>query len=281
MEAFIQKLKKFRVLIIIAILIISGLLIWLVLRSSDSSEKETKGEAETISRTGYFTDTAYPVYISDRDGSLVVELDGSKSSDLKWETDVNAENNLWIKDDGEEYGGKLTTVISPAMAGYTTVTFTRSGEIMGTKYIAAKIQIDVIGVKKGDGIFTAKLSDIRQITSDTGAVDTESPYIISGCNVLFPKSGDWTLTPENEDKLPAGLYTITRGIDTGSNTLSYSVSFNPDVIANEEGTVSPEALNSVLVLKSESLGIEKKLACVMDSSREWRLTSVEEQKNAE
>ena len=278
MEKVIEKLKKFRVLIIIAVLLIAGGVLWLVLRSADSKEKKPEIK-DNDNRKGYLSDTAYPLFITDNGGSLTIELNGSKSSELKWETSANTENTLWIKEEEAESDGRLTSVLTPSMEGYTTVTYTRSGEIMGISYTAAKIDVDVIA-SKSEGEFTIKVSDVRFTGSDMGAADTETPYLLSKSSVILPNSGDWELVPENADKLPEGLYSISKDFDVDNNVRAINVYFNPDDMLLEDGTLSEEALGSVLILKSESLGIEKRLKCVVDSRREWILVSAEEDENA-
>ena len=278
MEKVIEKLKKFRVLIIIAVLLISGVILWFVLRSTDTKQ-DKPAEDGNDNRVGYYTDTDYPVYITDNGNSLTVELDGSKSSDLRWETAIDNENNLWIKEENEDSDGRFSCVFDPAMEGYTTVTFTRSGDVMGTRYTAVKINVNVIIIRNGND-FRIRVSDVNQKASDMGAADTETPYIIENNELIFPNAGDWSLEPENADDLPEGLYVMTKKYDPDNRVLGINVTFNSNAMFRDDGTVIPEALSSVLILKSESLGIEKKLECVLDERKEWVLKPLEEEENA-
>lgn len=161
----------------------------------------------------------------------------------------------------------------PAAAATTR----RSLSLPGTTgtYTSVSIDVDVIVSEDEEKLLTIQLSDIRQNVSDSGALDTDSPFILSGDRVILPKGGDWTLEPYDQENVPEGLYQIGHGVGDDGIPF-YVVSMDTSVMVSDDGSISEKAMDSVLVLKSEQLGIEKKLKCRMDPTRSWVLYVVED-----
>lgn len=270
MDDLLVKLKKFRVLIIVLVVLLAAVSISLILRRS---LKETP-VAETQEPIGYFTDTDHPVYLTSSETELSLRLESHAEDDLAWEVSCDLDNKVMIQND-EGSNGELVSVIKPGSAGYATISYTRSGEIAGVPYTSVSIDVDVIVSEDEEKLLTIQLSDIRQNVSDSGALDTDSPFILSGDRVILPKGGDWTLEPYDQENVPEGLYQIGHGV--GDNGIPfYVVSMDTSVMVSDDGSISEKAMDSVLVLKSEQLGIEKKLKCRMDPTRSWVLYVVED-----
>jgi len=280
MERLIEKLKKYRILIIISVLLIAVLIIVGVLLLTNRKVVGNVETAEGPKKVGYYTDSDYPVYITENSETLLVELDGGKSPSLSWEMAVSDENKLKEKNDGETAKNGLVSEVIPLDTGYSSISYSRSGELFGSEYNVVTITIDLYAVQDQSGKFIVKVSDVSQSISEQGALDTDTPYFIKGSYIFFPNGGDWTLEVENQDKLPEGLYILYTDIDE-NGMMFWKVLKDQSYLFNEDGDINEDAANSVLILRSESLGIERRLSCVLDENREWQLVPSEENDGGE
>ena len=141
MKNFIHNIREHWVIALIcaAVILITAVITGIMLKSDQKS-----GNAERI---GYFLDTSYPMYVTEKDGSLMIELDGSESTGLYWETDVSNEKVLTVSSDKKEKKGKLTVLLQPLDTGYTTVSFRRSSEFYGIEYDVVKIDAEIFARK--------------------------------------------------------------------------------------------------------------------------------------
>lgn len=277
MENFIRNIKNHKKIAVIclSVLLVSIIIVMIVTKFGGGTKINPTVKEHNSDAIGYFEDSDYPVYASQENQTLVIELDGSKSPDLKWENSDSPDNIIAVSDKGEEKDGMLTYVLWPSSTGYATVTFKRSGEIGGFSYDAVNIQVDVIVYTDDENVMYIKISDIRQSTASAGALDSDTPYLLNKNRVIMPNGGDWTLAPADDGGAPEGLYRIMEGVDDSGYSY-FDVSKDLSLMINEDGEPDENAVESRLILKSESLGIEKRLDCVMNSEREWLL--VEEAK---
>lgn len=300
MNTFIRNIKNHKKAAIIcaAVLVTAAAGIVLVILLSGKKKEGTES-----ARTGYFLDTEYPVYVTEKDGSLVFELDGTASSDLKWQSGCDPKSIAIIQDGAEEKKSKLTLTLNPGMAGYTTATFARSGKVAGISYDAVKITADLVTSGTAETGKELHLSAIRQNTALAGALTSDTPYLVQGSRVILPNGGDWTLSLEGEENVNAAIrYSFYTSIDDeGYEYLGVSqtvVDPNPPMILSADDEIPEESseessaetddglqlLDSadsfeqppVFLLRSESLGIEQRLTLAVDSDMQSYLCKAEE-----
>lgn len=111
----------------------------------------------------------YPVsYKPDKEGNIVVSLDGSKTPNLSWDVRVYDDSYVDVAIQGKESNGKATYVISPKAAGMTRVDFVRTRDIAGLSVDEVYISLDVYVGESSEG-FELTCTD---------------PYYINGCDVI-------------------------------------------------------------------------------------------------
>ena len=282
MSNFIKNVKQHKVAALISFAVLAVLIVVLVLvmKKGGGSDDELSlpdsdgGKASQLSEQSYFENSGYPVKVVLSGKELRIELDGSKSPDSEWTvvSDDTEGEVLKTETDGEEKDSKLSVVGTPVSIGYAMLTFTRSGEVKGLAYNAVTIEADISVTSDDDGNLKAAVSDIRQSTSNAGALDTETPFLLDGNTVILPAGGDWVLTPYNENgNIPYGLITVYDGEE--SDGMKYFV-VEKDVSAaiSLEPEDAFKALNdSKVLLISEELGVEQLLDLKKSGDR-WVLS---------
>lgn len=306
MKNVIEKIRnifqKNKLLSIIALLVLLALIFLIVVLigrgCSSASDGQKENEKETVI-SSYFQDTDYPVTVSDVGGSIRITLGGSKLSEYDWLVDTKSEGIVTMIKDDVRSESSCSVLVLPEKVGYTTVTLRQVSSVGGLNYDVVRIEADFMvytrdednavsaddtapdadpnGMNEPDEALYIEVQDMRLNTSSSGAQDTDSPYLLQQDRVILPNGGDWTLTPFEEDKLPAGLYSIIYvPNDDEIGCPYYEVKMNSAKLINEDGTINEASMNSCLLLKSESLGTEKKLVCAMNAERVWILSEKEE-----
>ncbi len=264
MDKFIDLIKKHKPIAIagavVLLLIIAAAIVLLALSDGSDSDKENNKQE-------FFTDTNNPVYVYDSENGIEIDITGYKSSDLKWAVDPEFNSVFETKCDDKDKKD-LNIVILPAGEGYGNIKFTQSGEIAGLSFTAVQIEANVMVNYDENGGLVCSLSDIHQELSYAGALDSETPYILSGNKVLMPKGGDWTLTPEYSDKAFEGMYEVYEG-STDDNIYYIAVEVDISKISSVENEN-----NSKLILSSETLDFKKELVCLLGADGDWKLSEV-------
>ena len=188
----------------------------------------------------------------------------------------------YVLDDGYGLEGALSTVKTDlarffASAGKPpkrTLRLRRAKVAGGESY-----RIDIaddgsatLSAEDDDGELKIYFSNIRQMMSSAGSLDSDTPFVLDGNRVLFPSGGDWTLSPE--EGAPDNLYGFVDDVD--ENGIRYiSVSKNISVLTDD---MSGEELPRIysLVLKSEALCVDYSINCQMGDDRSWKLSLAEE-----
>lgn len=162
--------------------IILGIIIFAVSRGNGGTKED------------YFSKSNYPVTVSEKlkDGSLILKVDGSITSDLKWKYKVSDKSKVKVKKQKEKKG-VLTAKVTPRESGYTTVTFSMNGKIKGLKYKAVELDVHLTVNDSGDGAMSVNVGEIYQTQVSAGALDTDNPFLLDGNYVLLPGGGDWKL----------------------------------------------------------------------------------------
>ena len=286
MKNFIQNIKKHWIiaLVCMAVLLAAIAFAVIVLRKGNGMGAD---EQDTV-RQGYFEDTDYPVYVTERKGNVLFELDGSVTPELVWQTAFTDETVAAAAEGAQEHSGNLKAELLPLQTGYTVVSFTRTGEIGGVSFDAAVIRAELYATTEADGTMTLRCSNVYQELSTAGAADTDAPYILEGNCVLLPNGGDWTLTYRKPDGITQDEYYIEEGQNEDGVQM-----FIVYPRQGEAATRSPEDLEGGdvpddddeaeaaadtvqgLVLRSASLGRKVQLACVQGDSVPYILRPVE------
>ncbi len=281
MKNFIRNIKEHKKIALICLALIIILVVVTVLvmklggKSDSSSSSDTQSEGDG-NKSGYFSDSKYPVSVTASGSTATISLEAKDSSDnMKWELSVADDSIASAEFDGKDTDKKLDSTLTPKGVGYTTVTYKRTGELNGVSYDSVNLRVDVTVYADDDSGLHIRVDNVHQSTSSSGAVDSKTPYLLKDNRVIFPAGGDWTLTAEPEGKLPKGLYVLLPGTDDEGHSY-YEVSMNNSLIIKDNGEVDMDAINSRLVLQSESLGVKKKLKCVMNAEKEWKLVEAEE-----
>ncbi|MBR7008292.1 MAG: hypothetical protein IKH90_06655 [Ruminococcus sp.] len=278
MKTFFTNIRKHKFIALgCMVLIISAVAINFVFEKHTSTDRDSSsaddGVSDSSSAEGtavnksFFEKTKYPVNVTEKEGKIFIDLDGSASSDLKWECENKAEDKVSISNEADENEGKLTAVVTPRNAGYATVSFARNGELEGMKYSEVKIDVDVFVTNGKDQGLYVKLSDIHEDTASAGARDSKAPYLLQENKVILPKGGDWTLTPTGDKD----RFSIFSAEDTQGR--SYFLVRIKSMTAKDGKSVALK--EEPLVLESKSQGIKHKLVCELNEYFEPVLRSME------
>ena len=280
MKNFIRNIKEHKkaALICLAVLILVIAAAVLAVKLSGGNEEPSEGSSsaeeqssEAAESKSYFAESGYPVSVSERGQSLLISL----KAGAKWEYSMDPAGIVSVDAETAETEENTVYALTPMRPGYTTVSFRQGGVLEGVEYDAVNIQAEITVYADESGTMHIRTEDMRMNSSAPGAADSKTPYLLSGSRVILPNGGDWTLTVEADGDIPEGLYTVMPGTDSEGRSY-YDVSMDPSLVT--KGGIDMNALSSRLLLKSESLGIEKRLRCVMNAEREWVLTEAEEQK---
>ena len=179
---------KRKLLVAIPILLVMAALILILIFTRDKGAEEQK----------VLADSGYPVSLEEAGTDLRVTLDGSKTGDLTWSVKAENEDLISIAMQGEEKNGKATYVISPKVAGYTTVEFTRAGNGEGAENTAVRIAIPILVYEEEEKlrVTNAEEAYIRTL-NETGGASLEYPYLLENRDdgtavITFPKGeSDW------------------------------------------------------------------------------------------
>lgn len=286
MNNFVRNVKEHKAAAVICLLLLAALITVtvFVMKDQKSDTELSSDDTEDVSQSTeklLFADSSYPVkVVTENDGTLSVELDGSASPDITWAMIGDDSSDTIIKaENSEEKEGLMTCTISPVSVGYATLGFSRSGEVKGIKYNAVVIDIDVYVSADKDGNQKVSLSDARISTSSAGGLDSDTPYLLDGDRVVLPNGGDWVLEAKLADGAPKGLFNIYRLQDVDGLEY-YAVDKDITLLAGMDAEKTVEILKeSRLVLSSESLGIEQELECTMSEERKWVLSVYDPEKN--
>lgn len=268
MKTFIRNIKKHWRLAVICAAVFLIVLTVAVILLREPSKTGSKSE-----RQGYLLNTDYPVYVTKQEQNLLLELDGSESVDLQWEISFSDET-IAAADHQPENRGKRKVVLTPLAVGFTTVSFMRTGEISGYRYDAVRIDADIYVSGDTEAERALYLNDVRLFASDAGAADTATPYLLVENKVILPNGGDWTLTApvdeSGEDGAEQRYYIVQEPENEGTPCIV--VFRNLNAPEPESGDTTEQ---DTLLLRSESLGIEKRIECYMNAERNWYLRNAE------
>ena len=278
MKNFIQNIKNHWIiaLVCMAVLLAAITFAVILLRTGNG----IGGDGQTTGRQGYFEDTDYPVYVTERKGIVLFELDGSKTPDLTWQTAFTDEAVASASGNVKERSGKLKAELLPVQTGYTVVSFTRTGQIGGISFDAAVIRAELYVTSDADGAMTLRCANVYQELASAGAADTDTPYILEGNRVLLPNGGDWTLTYRRPDGIAQDEYYIEEGQNAdgvqmftvyprqGEASTRSPEDLEGGDVPDDEDEEDAAAAGTVqgLVLRSASLGMEVRLECVQGNS---------------
>ena len=270
MKNFIRNIKehKFIALGCLGALILV-VIITVVVSVNQGTHESPEGEVPQ-EQSVYFKESDYPVYITENGRNMIVKIVSLMQNDLKWNVYVDP-GELPLTDNITEKDNTLYLEISPINPGYATVCFVKERDVAGVKCDDVRIELDVYAAED-DGDLKIFFSDIRQMMSSAGSLDSDTPFVLDGNRVLFPSGGDWTLSPE--EGAPDNLYGFVDDVD--ENGIRYiSVSKNISVLTDD---MSGEELPRIygLVLKSEALCVDYSINCQMGDDRSWKLSLAEE-----
>jgi hypothetical protein len=272
MEKIVEKLKKYRILVIIAVILVAVLIIAGIMFLTKKKKPTDETPAKT-NKFGYFADSDYPMNITYNGTDFLITLDGSKTPSLSWKAAVSDSAKLKVVNETEETDGNIVYSVTPRDVGYSSLRLERNNEIDGYQFTVASFDIELYAVEEDDGKLSAKLTNISQNVSDLVAPDTDSPVLIEGNRVTFFKLNDWTLYYEEPDKVPDGLFTIV--VDRDENERVYvDIYMNPEVIFQEGSEYTVDVLDNGFRLQSQKLGIAKRLKCVKNNDKKWELVVV-------
>lgn len=137
------------------------------------------------------------------------------------------------------------------------------------------ISAELYATEETDGTLSLRCTNVYQSLSTVGAADTETIYVLTGCSVVLPNGGDWSLTyrrpadayhtEETEDENGIRTFTVypsRREAETRSAEDRAGGNI-PDDDEDSQDT-APEGL----VLTSASLGITVPLEIVQTETAE-------------
>ena len=278
MNNFIRNIKNHKKAALICLAVVAAVAAAAVLAvklsgSSDetsSSSSDASQSEDASASVSYFTDSDFPVTVSARGQSALISLSGED----KWEHSCSPSG---IVSEQTETGEENSTVLvlSPMKVGYASLKCRQTGKLGSVSFNTADICADVTVYADENGAMRIRVDNLRLSTASSGAGDSATPYVIAENRVIFPNGGDWTLTVEADGEVPEGLYLIMPGTDDEGHSY-IEVSMDSSLMINDKGEIDMNAVTSRLLLRSESLGIEKRLNCTANPEKEWILTEAGE-----
>lgn len=253
MKNIIEKILRNKVLRILIPAVLILAIIVLVLQMTFMGEEKTTEES-------FFTEYDYPAEVVTDKKGLHIKLDGSESPELSWEI-VSDEEHITVDKVGKEVDGKLELLVKPKEAGYANISCKRSGKVGELDYTAVDFTISVL-VSSDENKLTASISDMYQTSSEAGALDSETPFLIDGMWVIFPNGGNWEIFPENEEKLPEGLYSVTFTTNDAGYRCAI-VTFDPPEELVGDFEQLEKIISSRLIIRNTDIGYEKHLSCAV------------------
>lgn len=179
---------KRKLLVVIPSLVLIAIIVIILILTRD------KGAEEQV----LLADSGYPVTVEEAGSELRVTLDGSKTEDFSWSAKVENEDLISVSLQGEEKKGKATYVISPKVAGYTGVEFTRAGNGEGAENTAVSIVFPVLVYEEDANLRVSRTDEAYVSTlNDVGGVSLEYPFLLENREdgtavITFPKGeSDW------------------------------------------------------------------------------------------
>ncbi len=284
MKNFIRNIKEHKKAALISLAVLLAVIAVTVLvvklsgtgSSSDaeSSLPEENASGEEEGPSGYFEDTAYPVSVSGRGQSMIISLQAKEAADQKWEYSCEPSGIVSVSLDGDETDGNASFALTPMKTGYSTVTFKRTGKVGELSYDVVSMAAEIMVYADENDAMYIRLENMRQDLASSGALESETPFLLAGNRVILPNGGDWTLTIEADGEVPEGYYSILPGTDDDGNAY-FDVAVDTSRLFDDSGELSLAALGSKLLLKSEALSIEKRISCEINEYNELTLTEVE------
>ena len=160
---------------------------------------------------------------------------------------------------GKEKDDKLEILVKPKKSGYAAINCQRNGTIGDMPYNAVSLDLSVL-ISDSNGKLTADLSDIYQKSSDAGALDTDTPYLIDGMRIIFPNGGNWEIVPENEAETQESILSVMMTInDAGYDCALIMYDLSEETIA--DSSFLEKASASRLVFRNADIGFEKYITC--------------------
>ena len=254
MKNIIEKILRNKVLrILIPVVLILAIVAVVMQLTFKGGEKTTE--------ESYFTEYDYPAEVVTDKKGLHIKLDGSESPELSWDI-VSDEEHITVDKVGKEVNGKLELLVMPKKEGYADISCKRSGKIGKLEYTAVDFTISVLVSADENNTLTASISDMYQTSSEAGALDSETPFLIDGMRVIFPNGGNWEIFPENEDEIPEGLYSVL----FTTNDAGYScalISYDPPGEMVGDFEQLEKIISSRLIIRNTDIGYEKHLSCAV------------------
>jgi len=179
---------KRKLLVAIPMLVIIAIIVVILILTRD------KGTEEQV----LLADSGYPVTVEAAGSELRVTLDGSKTKDFTWSAKIENEDMISVVLQGEEKKGKATYEISPKVAGYTSVEFSRSGNGDEAGNTAVSIVFPVLVYDENGKLLVSPTDEayIRTL-NEVGGVSLEYPFLLENREdgtavITFPKGeSDW------------------------------------------------------------------------------------------
>ena len=275
-----EQLYRFRLPLIAAAVILLFVVAALLFRLAGGA---AGGETED-----YFEGSLYPATCEEReDGTLLVTVDGSATPELNWQVENESTDLCEVSIKKKEKNGVLTVQLTPKATGYPSVYFTRVKEISGEEHAVAGIHVEGVIDSDETGKLSVKVLEIYQDAAAFGAADTETPYIIEGCQVLLPNGGDWELyevMPEDASEETSEDASSETSGDTENDGLFICYTGRNDdgvdyVAAYPKEEADQEALfAATLELHSETLQITQPLSYRINAIGDGELVPAESRK---
>lgn len=272
MKSFIENIRKHKLLALIcfAVVVIS-VIFAVVLSSSGGDEKNSPSDTQSPKQDFYFTETYYPVCITETEKGLNIKIESKTDPDIKWQV-YAGDDMVPLTENIVEDKGTLYMNFEPVQTGYSTVSFVKSADIGEISYEIVTIDLDVYVSEDNDGM-KLYFDDIQMYSSKAGAGDTEIPFVLSGDRVILPNGGDWTLSPEEGSGILYGI----RHLTDEDGTEYFLVNKNIASVLGQTSEFDPAILDKKLILKSEKLGVEYRLEMKTNDENRWTLRVAEDE----
>lgn len=186
------------------------IVIVIIVAVNNNGTSDAPEDSDASEQTVYFENTDHPVYVSFVDNNILVRINSVNPDDLKWRVFV-LPGEIPLTENITEKENDLYLELSPTQEGYNTVCFVKEKDVAGITCEIVRIELDLFAAEANTGELKMYFSDIRQSSSEAGATDSDTPFILDGDRVLFPSGGDWMLSAE--EGAPEGLYAFTEDKD--------------------------------------------------------------------